>query len=107
MGKGCKRGGGSETRKTNTTGQRTHNKESMEDAMEQRNELERRTWRGRQGLQKGEDTGTEGTHRESTEDAQDRLTEDKRNNYPEEKTGQGRPKTEGKRRTPDKKTARD
>ena len=35
-----------------------------------------------------------------------RLTEDKRNNYPEEKTGLGRPKTEGKRRTPDKKTAR-
>ena len=75
MGKGCKRGGGSETRKTNTTGQRTHNKESMEDAMEQRNELERRTWRGRQGLQKGEDTGTEGTHRESTEDAQEATHE--------------------------------
>ena len=34
------------------------------------------------------------------------MTEDKRNNYPEEKTGQGRPKTEGKRRTPDKKTVR-
>ena len=34
------------------------------------------------------------------------MTEDKRNNYPEEKTGQGRPKTEGKRRTTDKKTAR-
>ncbi len=28
-------------------------------------------WRGRQGLQKGEDTGTEDTHRESTEDAQE------------------------------------
>lgn len=50
-------------------------KESMEDAMEQRNELERRTWRGRQGLQKGEDTGTEGTHRESTEDAQEATHE--------------------------------
>ena len=35
-----------------------------------------------------------------------RLTEDKRSNYPEEKTGKGRPKTEGKRRTTDKKTAR-
>lgn len=34
------------------------------------------------------------------------MTEDKRNNYPEEKTRQGRPKTEGKRRTTDKKTAR-
>lgn len=34
------------------------------------------------------------------------MTEDKRNNYPEEKTGLGRPKTEGKRRTPDKKTVR-
>ena len=52
----------------------TH-KESMEDAMEQRNELERRTWRGRQGLQKGEDTGTEDTHRESTEDAQEATHE--------------------------------
>ena len=81
-------------------------------------------------MQKGEDTGTEDTHRESTEDAQEaphentsyikvetgktgkgrsthRLTEDKRSNYPEEKTGKGRPKTEGKRRTTDKKTARD
>ena len=48
MGKGCKRGGGSETRKTNTTGQRTHNKESMEDAPEQRNELERKNgWGGK------------------------------------------------------------
>ena len=48
MGKGCKRGGGSETRKTNTTGQRTHNKESMEDALEQRNELERKNgWGGK------------------------------------------------------------
>lgn len=111
MGKGCKRGGGSETRKTNTTGQRTHNKESMEDAPEQRNELERKNgggckdckkekaqeqrhtqgkygrrngttgrigtekWLGRQGLQKGEDTGTEGTHRESTEDAQEATHE--------------------------------
>ena len=67
----------------------------MEDAMEQRNELERKNggggkdckkektterigtekWRGRQGLQKGEDTGTEGTHRESTEDAQEATHE--------------------------------
>ena len=35
-----------------------------------------------------------------------RKTGNKRNYNPEEKTGQGRPKTEGKRRTPDKKTAR-
>ena len=34
MGKGCKKGGGTETRKTDTTGQRTHNKESTEDAQE-------------------------------------------------------------------------
>jgi len=32
-------------------------------------------WRGRQGLQKGEDTGTEGTHKESTEDAQETTHE--------------------------------
>ena len=32
-------------------------------------------WRGRQGLQKGEDTGTEGTHRENTEDAQEATHE--------------------------------
>ena len=32
-------------------------------------------WRGRQGLQKGEDTGTEDTHRESTEDAQEATHE--------------------------------
>ena len=75
MGKGCKKGGGTETRKTDTTGQRTHNKESMEDAPEQRNKLERRNGGGRQGLQKGEDTGTEGTHRESTEDAQEATHE--------------------------------
>ena len=83
----------------------------MEDALEQRNELERKNeggckdckkekaqeqrhtqgkygrrngttgrigtekWLGRQGLQKGEDTGTEGTHRESTEDAQEATHE--------------------------------
>ena len=110
-GKGCKKGGGTGTGKTDTTGQKRHtrkawkthwsngtnwngkmkgaariakrrkhrnrgtHKESMEDAMEQRDELERRTWRGRQGLQKGEDTGTEGTHRESTEDAQEATHE--------------------------------
>lgn len=49
-------------------------KENMEDAPEQRNELERKNGGGRQGLQKGEDTGTEGTHRESTEDAQEATT---------------------------------
>ena len=32
-------------------------------------------WRGRQGLQKGEDTGTEDTHKESTEDAQEATHE--------------------------------
>lgn len=32
-------------------------------------------WLGRQGLQKGEDTGTEGTHKESTEDAQEATHE--------------------------------
>ena len=32
-------------------------------------------WLGRKGLQKGEDTGTEGTHRESTEDAQEATHE--------------------------------
>ena len=47
----------------------------MEDAMEQRNELERKKGGGRQGLQKGEDTGTEGTHKESTEDAQEATHE--------------------------------
>ena len=86
-------------------------------------------WRGRQGWQKGEDTGTEAHTRKAWKThkkphmktphiykvetgktgkgrSTHRLTEDKRNNYPEEKTGKGRPKTEGKRRTTDKKTAR-
>ena len=41
-GKGCKKGGGTETRKTDTTGQKTHTRKSMEDALEQRDELERK-----------------------------------------------------------------
>ncbi len=65
MGKGCKRGGGSETRKTNTTGQRTHNKESMEDAPEQRNELERKNGGGCKDCKKEkaqEQRHTQGKH---------------------------------------------
>ena len=75
MGKGCKKGGGTETRKTDTTGQRTHNKESMEDALEQRNELERKNGGGGKDCKK-EKTLEQRTHnKESTEDAQEATHE--------------------------------
>lgn len=101
----------------------------MEDALEQRNELERKNEGGCKDCKKEKtpeqrahtrkarkmhkkphmktphiykvETGKTGKGRSTH-----RLTENKRNNYPEGKTGKGRPKTEGKRRTTDKKTAR-
>lgn len=60
-GKGCKKGGGTETRKTDTTGQKTHTRKSMEDALEQRDELERKNGGGGKDCKK-EKTQEQRTH---------------------------------------------
>ena len=92
MGKGCKKGGGTETRKTDTTGTEAHTRKAWK--------THKKPHMKTPHIYKVE-TGKTGKGRSTH-----RLTENKRNNYPEGKTGKGRPKTEGKRRTTDKKTAR-
>lgn len=73
-GKGCKRGGGTETGKTDTTGQKTHTRKVWKTQWNNGT-----NWNGKMEgaarIEKGEDTGTEGTHRKSTEDAQEATHE--------------------------------
>ena len=74
-GKGRKKGGGTggKERWILLDRRRTQGKHGRRTGATERIGTEK--WLGRQGLQKGEDTGTEGTHRESTEDAQEATHE--------------------------------
>ena len=74
-GKGRKKGGGTggKERWILLDRRRTQGKHGRRTGATERIGTEK--WLGRQGLQKGEDTGTEGTHKESTEDAQEATHE--------------------------------